>query len=101
MRQRAAHSTFASAQTGTVLVAAAPQRSLVLSGAVITASDQNTSTPAVTIRLGGNPVFSHPGVPKGGGMVIAGFNIVGEAGESVTVDCGNPGGVVNVMVAYE
>lgn len=101
MRQRAALSTFASAQTGTVLAYAAPLRSLVVAGAVITAADANTATPAVTIKLGSTPVFSHPGVPAGGGMVIAGFNIIGEPGESVVVDCGNPGGMIAVMVAYE
>ena len=100
MRQRAAHLTIASAQTGTVLVAAAPGQSLYLAGAVIAAAGGNTATPAVTIKLGAQPVFSHPGVPAGGGLAISGFDVAGGQGEPITIDCDNPGGTVTVMVAF-
>lgn len=100
MRQRAAHTIIASAQTGTVLVAAAPAQSLHLAGAVIAAAGGNTATPAVTIKLGGQPVFSHPGVPAGGGLAISGFDVLGGQGEAITIDCDNPGGSVTVMVAF-
>lgn len=92
--------TIASAQTGTVLVEATSGRSLHLAGTVIAASGANTMTPAVTIKLGGQAVFSHPGVPAGGGLAVAGFDVTGERGESVTIDCGDPGGSITVMVAY-
>lgn len=100
MRQRAALSTFTAAQTGTVLVATTPGQTLYLAGAVIAAAGGNTATPAVTIKLGGNPVFSHPGVPAGGGLAISGFDVAGAQGEAITIDCDNPGGSVSVMVAF-
>lgn len=100
MRQRAALATYTSAQTGAVLLAVPAARALTVTGAVIAASDSNTAIPAVTIKLGSNAVFSHPGVPAGGGMVITGFEIQGEPGESLVVDCGSPGGAIAVMVAY-
>lgn len=100
MRQRATLSTFSTAQTGAVLVDAAPGHRLHIAGAVIAAAGGNTGTPAVTIKLGGNPVFSHPGVPAGGGLAISGFDVIGEIGDDITIDCDDPGGSVSVMVAY-
>lgn len=100
MRQLAATTTIATAQTGTVLVAARPGIALRLSGAVIAAAGGNTGTPAVTIKIGGREVFKHPGVPAGGGMAVSGFDIGGEQGEAITIDSGDPGGAVSVTVAY-
>lgn len=100
MRQLAATTTIASAQADTVLVAARPGIAHRLSGAVIAAAGGNTGTPAVTVKLGGRAVFKHPGVPAGGGMAISGFDIAGEQGEAITIDCDDPGGSVSVMVAY-
>lgn len=100
MRQRAAVTTIATTTASAVLVPGAPGRSLHLHGAVIAAAGGNTGTPAVTIRLGDNPVFSHPGVPAGGGLAVSGFDVVGESGEAILIDCDDPGGQVSVMVAY-
>ena len=100
MRQRAAHLTITSAQAGTPLIVAPARKALHLAGAVIAASGANTATPAITIKLGDQPVFSHPGVPAGGGLAVSGFDVTGHDDDDVTIDCDDPGGVITVMVAY-
>lgn len=92
--------TITAAQAGTPLIDAPEGRSLHLAGCVIAASAANTNTPAVTIRLGDQSVFSHPGVPAGGGLAVSGFDVSTASGDDVTIDCGDPGGALTVMVAY-
>lgn len=92
--------TFTSAQTDTVLVSAGNSR-LRVAGAVFTAHADNTTAPLMRVSLGAQTIIEHPGVPAGGGLAVAGFDVHRGQGDDLTFTCGEPtGGSVSVMVAY-
>lgn len=93
--------TFTGAQDGTILVAAGEKSRVQVHGVVFAAHADNSVSPAMRVKLGGQTIVEHPGVPAGGGLSMSGFSFARGQGDDLTFDCDAPtGGSVSVMVAY-
>lgn len=93
--------TFTGAQADAVLFAASARQRVIVHGIVFAAHADNSVSPLMRVKLGGQTIVEHPGVPAGGGLSMSGFAFSAGQDDDITFDCGAPtGGSVSVMVAY-
>ena len=91
---------FTGAQDGTVLLSAGASGRISVHGVVFAAHADNSVSPSMRVKLGGQTIVEHPGVPAGGGLSMSGFEFSRGQGDDLTFDCDAPtGGSVSVMVA--
>lgn len=102
---------YTGAQTDTAIVTVATGLKIVVTQVMVTTDSANTAFPQIRVGFGtaNTPtttgvVFTHPGLPAGGGAVRgdgSGILGVGADNEDLRVTCGAPtGGSLRVLVSY-